>query len=197
MVFFVFMVIVSVVLYIFPSLPRERCSDNIHSKTVERISANNYVSFKKITAQSNKLLPQVQEGLSAHLHGVHYQMHSLKGKNIEYLQYHCARWNSEFKERILFSLHSYQRKSLMTLTMSMCLEIFLVLSLFEDNVFLRNCSDIMFSFTSMIWTPKTYYLDLKIIFPVRQYKIDCCTEKTQKNTSFMDEPNPFPYPYLP
>lgn len=68
----------------------------------------------------------------------------------------------------------------MTLTMFMCLEIFLVLSLFEDNVFLRNCSDIMFSFTSMIWTPKTYYLDLKIIFPVRQYKIDCCTEKPRR-----------------
>lgn len=57
MVFFVFMVIVFVVLHIFPSLPREMCSDNMHSKTVGRLCANNYVSFKKITVQSSMLLP--------------------------------------------------------------------------------------------------------------------------------------------
>lgn len=57
MVFFVSMVTVFVVVHIFASLPRDRCSDNIHSKTVGRLSANNYVSFKKITVQSSMLLP--------------------------------------------------------------------------------------------------------------------------------------------
>lgn len=42
----------------------------------------------------------------------------------------------------------------MILTMFMCLEIFLVLSLFEDNAILSYCSDNMFSFTSMTWTPE-------------------------------------------
>lgn len=57
MVFFVSTVTVFVVLHIFPSLPRDRCSDNIRSKTVGRLSANNYVSFKKITVKSSMLVP--------------------------------------------------------------------------------------------------------------------------------------------
>jgi len=63
------MVILSAVLYIFPSLPGEVCSDNIHSKTVGRLYANNYVSFKKTTVQSNIAFPCVQRCLSARLHG--------------------------------------------------------------------------------------------------------------------------------
>lgn len=76
----------------------------------------------------------------------------------------------------------------MVLNMFMCLEIFLVLSLFEDNELLLRYYVLIHIYNK---DTRSYHLHLKIIFPVILYNIDCCTEIKQNNISHMAEPNLF------